>query len=603
MALFLLANKMKYLIFTITCFLIFLLSECTTFSKSKSVSEKIQIKTTETIDTLISNLYTLKNNIKKNEKIEIIKANFLNNRITYKSIEPIIEYQFQGLTKRINGPALPDIKTEDGQVLPPHGYQVIEQYIWTDLNDSTKSELMNEIELLITDLKFVKSNLLVMETTSSKLMEAIQHQLIRITTLGITGFDSPIAFNSLKEAKASLIGILEFSKILGNNKEIDLQINSAISYLNKNSNFDSFDRMNFIKSHLIPISEAINLLSNSKIVDQDTIKTLKPFSGGLKEFFSGKFDSNYFTPYAISYSNPIKIKLGEKLFYDTNLSKTQKISCATCHKPELAFTDGKKIASDFVHGGKLKRNTPSVMYAGLQNSQFYDMRSIYLEDQIEQVMKNPGEFNLTAETIKNRLLNNKEIKKLFSEAFPDQDSISNYMIRNVISSYIRSLSPFKSKFDQQIASSKNIFDEAEINGFNIFSGKAKCATCHFIPIFNGTIPPWLNKSESEIIGVPQKAEWKNAKIDPDKGRYEINKLDALMFAFKTPTVRNIEKTAPYMHNGVYNTLEEVIKFYHLGGGKGIGIDLESQSLPFDSLSLTEKEKIDLKKFLLTLTDQ
>jgi cytochrome c peroxidase len=121
-------------------------------------------------------------------------------------------------------------------------------------------------------------------------------------------------------------------------------------------------------------------------------------------------------------------------------------------------------------------------------------------------------------------------------------------------------------------------------------------------LFNGNIPPWFTKSESEIIGVPSKAVWKNASIDPDSGRYKINRMEELLFAFKTPTIRNIEKTAPYMHNGVYKTLDEVVEFYHKGGGVGIGINLPFQSLPFDSLSLNQNEKKAIVSFMKSLTD-
>jgi cytochrome c peroxidase len=103
--------------------------------------------------------------------------------------------------------------------------------------------------------------------------------------------------------------------------------------------------------------------------------------------------------------------------------------------------------------------------------------------------------------------------------------------------------------------------------------------------------------------VPKSIAWKNAIIDADEGRYKLNQIEQLKFSFKTPTVRNSEKTGPYMHNGVYNTLEEVIKFYELGGGNGIGMNLEYQTLPFDNLKLNKKETQDIINFIKTLTDK
>jgi cytochrome c peroxidase len=106
-----------------------------------------------------------------------------------------------------------------------------------------------------------------------------------------------------------------------------------------------------------------------------------------------------------------------------------------------------------------------------------------------------------------------------------------------------------------------------------------------------------------VIGVPETAAWNNAIVDDDEGRYYVTQLPQLRYSFKTPTIRNSEKTAPYMHNGVYKTLEEVIKFYKLGGGNGIGMNLEYQTLPFDNLDLTDEEMLDILNFLKTLSDE
>jgi cytochrome c peroxidase len=229
------------------------------------------------------------------------------------------------------------------------------------------------------------------------------------------------------------------------------------------------------------------------------------------------------------------------------------------------------------------------------------MRSQDLENQIESVMKNPEEFNLSPKDIKDKISADTNLISLFKKAYPNKKEITPYEIRNTIASYVRSLMPFNSKIDHYFAG-KTELTASEVNGFNLFAGKAKCASCHFIPVYNGTVPPWFNNSESEVIGVPKNAAWNNAIIDPDEGRYNLNQIEQFRYSFKTPTVRNSEKTAPYMHNGVYSTLDEVVKFYELGGGNGIGMKLEFQTLPFDNLKLTTKEKQDIINFLKTLTD-
>lgn len=142
------------------------------------------------------------------------------------------------------------------------------------------------------------------------------------------------------------------------------------------------------------------------------------------------------------------------------------------------------------------------------------------------------------------------------------------------------------------------FNLDEIAGFNLFTGKAKCATCHFIPLTNGTVPPSFMKSESEVLGVPDATK----KLDADLGKFELTKAAIHRNSFKTPTVRNIELTAPYMHNGVFKTLEEVVNFYNEGGGNGLGFNLQNQTLPEDKLKLTALEKKQLIAFMKTLTD-
>jgi cytochrome c peroxidase len=308
-----------------------------------------------------------------------------------------------------------------------------------------------------------------------------------------------------------------------------------------------------------------------------------------------------FSPFAESKSTAEKVALGKVLFNDASLSRSNSLSCATCHNAKKSFTDGKVTSLSNIHGNGFKRNSPTLLYSAFQKAFFYDLRSQDLENQIESVMKSPDEFNLSPKEILSKVSKSKETALMFSKAFPDKKQITPYEIRNAIASYVRSLMPFNAKIDHYFAGTASL-SESETSGFNLFAGKAKCATCHFIPVYNGTVPPWYNNSESEVIGVPKSIAWKNATIDPDEGRYQFNQIEQLRFSFKTPTVRNIEKTAPYMHNGVYSTLEDVIKFYELGGGNGIGLKLPYQTLPFDNLQLTESEKQDIINFLKTLTD-
>ncbi len=351
------------------------------------------------IDSTINKLVELDSLATQKKSTEDLIKKFAQARFAYKQIESVVEYYFQGLTKRINGPALPDVKIDDNQVWPPHGFQVLEQLIYSPLNDSLYAVLQNEINVLITDFNFVKNNLAQTTILPRHKAELVQHQLIRIATIGITGADAPLSKLSLQEAVYALQGLKQFESLTDTTQ--NSFYTNAIIYLEKNTDFDLFDRMEFITTYLMPLSEN-HFSINEKVLVNDSFA--KPFTGSLSDLIKGKkINADFFTAYSVSKTNLAKVTLGKKLFFETQLSKTNKISCATCHKPNLYFTDGLAKANDFVHGGNLLRNTPTLYYASLQNNQFYDMRSNYLEDQINEVMKNSSEFNFSSGVLLQKL--------------------------------------------------------------------------------------------------------------------------------------------------------------------------------------------------------
>ena len=571
--------------------------------KQESFDKAALLSLENNIDTIIALLKSSDRLVEKDKLQEL----FSSSRKNYKKVEPFVEYYFQGLTRRINGPALPEIKTDDNMINDPSGFQVIEEIIYSDTLDLV--DLKKQTKILTTDLLFIKNTMKEMPIQEHHFYELIQHQIIRIAALGITGFDSPVSFQSIQEAAFTLDGINEWYLLYCNikGKKVNQQLTSlfknAIVYAQKNNNFNEFNRLEFIKNHLMPISVCFEKDFTSDLANMPDINKNKVFYGTLSNLMQGKkLNPDAFSPFSETASTNEKKELGKILFNDASLSKNNNISCASCHIASKAFTDGKVTSVTNIHNNSVQRNSPTILYAAFQKAFFYDLRSQDLENQIESVMKNPDEFDLTPKQIKKKILANPTLSNLFTKAYPTKKEITPYEIRNAIAVYVRSLMPFNSKIDEYFRGETTL-SESESNGFNVFTGKAKCATCHFIPVYNGTIPPWFNNTESEVIGVPKTNIWKNAVVDEDLGRYNLNQLDPLKYSFKTPTIRNIEKTAPYMHNGVYNKLDDVVKFYELGGGNGIGMNLAYQTLPFDNLQLTPKEKNDLISFMLTLTDK
>jgi cytochrome c peroxidase len=159
-----------------------------------------------------------------------------------------------------------------------------------------------------------------------------------------------------------------------------------------------------------------------------------------------------------------------------------------------------------------------------------------------------------------------------------------------------------SSFDRYIAGDHQALTSAQKNGFNLFMGKAQCGGCHFAPVFNGSIPPFFNRTEYEVLGVPGLSPSTKNISDKDLGRYEQFPISFYKRAFKTPTVRNTAQTGPYMHNGRYRSLFEVLDFYNRGGGAGIGLSSPEQTLSAKPLHLSKEEINDIVAFLEALTD-
>jgi len=538
--------------------------------------------------------------LNETSNIEDKKVYYLEARMLFKSCEPILAFLDADNYIFFNQPNILKIEEEDFtdvKIKEPSGFQVIEETLYDE--NVNLVELEKQVTLVSTKFKFLHKNQTFNFLKKHHILWIIRDAINRVALTGITGFDSPVLENSLEESKTVYLALKEIITIYENefrNKEVYqnwlTQIESSIAFLS-NENFEEFDRYSFIKNHTHKALE----IWNKTVTDW---KVEFPFKQAINYdienlFANDTFNINYFTDQK---GNPIqedKVALGKLLFEDKSLSNKKDISCATCHKKELYFTD------ELAKSPGTTRNSPTLFYAALQKGFFHDKRTGSLEGQIIDVINNPNEFHLSLNDLEKRVLEKSEYVDLFKKVY--QKNINNHLIRNAIASYIMSLTPFNSKFDLNMQGKENTLTQNEINGFNLFMGKGKCATCHFAPLFNGLVPTQFKESELESIGVPKSKDTINAEIDDDLGRYNIYKTAERKYFFKTPTVRNIEKTAPYMHNGVYTTLEEIIDFYNKGGASGLGIELEYQTLPSDKLNLTNQEKEYLITFLKTLTDK
>ncbi len=536
---------------------------------------------------------------------------FLTSRLLFKDFEWAAEYFTADLTKRLNGPPVEEIENADlldptlARGVNPVGLQVIEELIYPNYEIVNQQKLRTEIRHLILNVDYLISYFSDHDLDDWRILDASKLEIFRIISLGITGYDNGLALNSITESARSLASLQNVLVYYGDKKKNSMlfqALEEGIKYLQVHTDFDSFDRAVFITRFANRISTGIaqieqampgNRIRYNRMLRQE-VNTL---------FDEDAFNANAFSPGPEFHLTDEKVVLGEKLFYDVQLSGTGTRSCASCHNPNRAFTDG-LARQDDIHGSGqlLKRNTPTLLNSALQSNYFYDMHALTLEDQIRDVIGNTQEMDGSMDHISLYLSGNKAYRKLFNQAFPNSNgTINSDHIANALASYLRHLTKINSRFDEYMRGKDDALSKQELQGFNLFMGKAKCATCHFIPLFNGVTPPKFVQSEVEVLGVP--GTLKDSILDADLGYFDVIGIDSYRNAFKIPSVRNIKKTAPYMHNGVYRNLDEVIEFYNNGGGAGLGINIPNQTLPEENLHLTEDEKKDIIAFMESLESQ
>ncbi|MBL0100393.1 MAG: cytochrome-c peroxidase [Saprospiraceae bacterium] len=281
-----------------------------------------------------------------------------------------------------------------------------------------------------------------------------------------------------------------------------------------------------------------------------------------------------------------KVQLGEKLFFDPILSRDSTISCASCHKPTLAFADSLAI-SPGVAGVLGRRNAPSVMNMASRGEFFYDGRAKSLRDQVHFPVEDPAEMDISFTNAVDRVRKNTTYNFLFRNIYGEEPNHIN--VADAISMFEESLETSDTEFDAWMADNPNQMGESAIRGRTVFmSERAKCFDCHFSPDFTG--------DEFRNIGLY------DGKKYTDKGRFEITKKSEDLGKFKVPGLRNVAITGPYMHDGSFKSLEDVIEYYS-NPYKFVVAPINMDSLMIHPIHFTQKEKEDLKAFLISLTDK
>jgi cytochrome c peroxidase len=274
---------------------------------------------------------------------------------------------------------------------------------------------------------------------------------------------------------------------------------------------------------------------------------------------------------------PEKASLGKKLYFDTRLSVTSAQACASCHNPGFGWGDG--LAVGVGHGmAKLGRHSPTIINAAWSSIFMWDGRLASLEEQALGPIQSPGEMNMPIDQLMERLASIPEYKPLFDVAFPNE-GIKVKTLAAAVATYERMVVSERAPFDAWIDGNEKAISEEAKRGFALFNGKAQCSSCH---------EGWNFTNEGfQDIGLPSD--------DVGRGKF-VPGVIKMQHAFKTPSLREISRRSPYMHDGSIATLEQVVEHYDRGG-----VDRPSRSDLMKPLGLTSQDKSDLVAFLQTLS--
>ncbi|MFT4152946.1 cytochrome-c peroxidase [Parafilimonas sp.] len=524
------------------------------------------------------------------------QAYFLKARQYYKQIEWAAEYFTYSTARFINGAPKKEAELAGQMIVKPSGLQVMEEHLFPEPDTAAGVLLLQQAGIILDNLQLLKAYFTNIPIASWQILDAVKLEMFRIETLGIAGFDDALSRNSMQECAASMQAMEKaLVPYTSQSDSVQTLLNKSVAFLLANKDFNNFDRAAFIRRYASPLTTAIELLRrklNLPAYQYNRLLRQEAFT----LFDSDAFNADAYSPFINQENKAAKIKLGEALFTETAFSGNNKVSCASCHHPENAFAENITRHAAIKGAGSIDRNTPSLINAALQPQLFYDQRAETLEDQLTDVMHNPKEMDGDLDTALKRMGASGKYETLFTLAFPGKANPDSASVTEALAAYVRSLVKLNSRFDEYMCGNNAALTSEEVQGFNLFMGKAQCGTCHYMPLFNGVFPPKFITQDAEVIGVP--AKQKGRDIDADRGLfitllrkhyYDSTRLLEFDHAFKTPTVRNASQTAPYMHNGVYKTLEEVLDFYNNGGGTGEGLQVANQSLSAEKLNLTPEE--------------
>lgn len=568
----------------------------------------------------------LLNQIKQGTASPVQKVNLLQNlysiRIRFKYLDFWLRYLEPNTYKQINGVLPVEWETEVFEKFekpykrPGAGWYLAADYLKEENPD--QDSVFSLIQAAQLALEVFSS-----DSIQSQLQEPSVFYfcnrlfLLNLASIYTTGFECPDTSLVIIELKNMLQGVGNIYKVYNQcypntslSKDYLTLYDQAVAFLQKqpDTSIYTFNHFLFIRDFVNPLFRI-----NQALIRKYQFETFSRQDYTLNNQANSIFDKNLYQGqdtkgiyFYVKDSAVLKeiSKVGKQLFFDPILSGNNQRSCASCHKPDQGFTDSLNPSSlQFNQSDFLARNTPSLLNVVHYQLLMLDGKHISLQNQAKDVTTNPKEMGSQTEELVSKVMQVPSYKKAFQtwlKFTPTETKVTIEHIASALTLYYGQFSFYSSKFDHAFNQSDYSLEPEVVDGFNLFMGKAQCGTCHFVPQFNGTKPPYIS-SEFEVLGVPSDTNYK--ALSEDLGRFGVHPAGEMHRAFRTPSLRNVTQTGPYFHNGRFKTLDQVLDFYNAGGGQGKGLKIENQTLASDSLQLTKLEKQKLLAFMRSLSEE
>ncbi|MBA2612493.1 MAG: cytochrome C peroxidase [Bacteroidetes bacterium] len=561
-----------------------------------------------------------KNDLSSIKDIEKIKTQLNEARLALKSIDFWLRYLEPISYKKINGPLPVEWETEVFEKFEKpykrEGAGLTLAALYLEEKKLNKDVLLDLIRSSINATQVYTSDSIATQLKDyNHFFLCNRLFLLNLAAIYTTGFECPASEKIVPELNAMLKEVGKTYSVFNTSfTETPLTENylelykATVQFVNKQPlDFEKFDHFTFIKDFINPL-----FTINQQLIKEYNVSSKSNIDYSLNKNSTSIFSKNLYNGQN-SKGIYLRIKdqkilaeiekIGKLLFYDPILSGNNLRSCASCHKPTQYFTDTLTNTSlQFDGKNYLPRNSPSLINAQYNHLILLDGKHITLQHQTKDVITNPIELGSNEQEVLKKILSCEEYKTAFKQFLkytPTEKEITIEHVSSAITLYYAKFSKYYSSFDMAMNNNEAMNEPAK-KGFNVFMSKAQCATCHFVPQFNGVKPPYVG-SEFEVLGVPKDINFNY--LSPDSGRFRINPATEMANAFRTGTIRNAAKTMPYMHNGVFRNLDQVIDFYDAGGGIGKGLKINNQTLSSDSLHLSKEDKINLLAFIRSLDEK